>query len=69
MNQTNYLNFENKFRGSSDAIKDQLTLYDPLIDIVINHNSTPTFVDVGCGRGEWLEKRKNDDAISYIICV
>ena len=51
-----YLNFENTFRGNSQSIKNILSSYDKLVDIIIDNNFKHTFVDIGSGRGEWLEK-------------
>ncbi|MFA9273523.1 MAG: class I SAM-dependent methyltransferase [Candidatus Aquirickettsiella gammari] len=49
-----FLDFEETFRGDRAEIKERLRVYLPYI------TSTPvlqsgTWVDVGCGRGEWLE--------------
>ena len=51
-----YLNFENNFRGNAESIKNILSSYDKLVELIINDKSKHTFVDIGCGRGEWLEK-------------
>jgi O-antigen chain-terminating methyltransferase len=50
-----YLAFENQFRGSRDEIKQRLRFYVPLLaeaKIATGHTSA---LDIGCGRGEWLE--------------
>ncbi len=50
-----YLEFENRFRGSRDLIKDRLRVYlRTLQHHGIGTRDMPLF-DVGCGRGEWLE--------------
>lgn len=57
-----YLKFENQFRGKRDEIKRKLSKYIPIIenvDIHNNHDHT-NVVDVGCGRGEWLELLKEN---------
>ncbi|WP_413678752.1 class I SAM-dependent methyltransferase [Prochlorococcus sp. MIT 0916] len=56
MDSDYYLEFENKFRGDRKVILEGLTKYDPLIDIIIEKIDHPRFLDIGCGRGEWLEK-------------
>ena len=58
--QTNfYLDFENKFRGKRETIKEQFSSYDKLVEKVVENNSFNRFVDIGCGRGEWVEKWKD----------
>jgi SAM-dependent methyltransferase len=44
-----YVGFEDRFRGSRDAIREQLESYLPLFE----HRSP--VLDVGCGRGEFLD--------------
>ena len=53
-----YFEFENKFRGDQDAISKALGIYDSLIHQTLNHVSNPKILDIGCGRGEFLEKWK-----------
>jgi len=58
--QTNfYFDFENKFRGNREAIMKQFSSYDKLVEKVVENNSFNRFVDIGCGRGEWVEKWKD----------
>lgn len=54
-----YVAFENRFRGSREAIKHRLAVYLP---IVVGHfnPSDIRVLDVGCGRGEWLEILKEN---------
>ncbi len=51
-----YYEFEKKYRGSEELIKKRLEFYLPLFK-VYKENSTekPRFLDLGCGRGEFLE--------------
>ena len=51
-----YLEFENKFRGDTQSILSQFSKYDPLIDSIISYFENPVFIDIGSGRGEWLQK-------------
>jgi SAM-dependent methyltransferase len=47
--------FDEQFRGTRSAIKEQLRVYlPPLKEAKIGMGETP-IVDLGCGRGEWLE--------------
>ncbi len=56
---SNYLQFEDKFRGDREKILETLSIYEPLIEIVIQDINSPKLIDVGCGRGEWLQKWKD----------
>ncbi|OWW21690.1 class I SAM-dependent methyltransferase [Noviherbaspirillum denitrificans] len=51
---TFYTEFERHFRGSRDAIRDRLKVYLPYLAHFKGENAA-RIVDVGCGRGEWLE--------------
>jgi SAM-dependent methyltransferase len=56
-----YVAFEDRFRGSREAIRDSLKVYLPYLQ---KHNRKSTnllpLLDVACGRGEWLELLKED---------
>ena len=56
MRSNSYLDFENKFRGDTKSILSQFSKYDPLINLIIKDIDNPTFIDIGSGRGEWLQK-------------
>ena len=58
MENNYYLEFENKFRGDRNTIIDRLSMYDPLVEIIVKNNPSPKLIDIGCGRGEWIEKWK-----------
>jgi len=50
-----YAALEDEFRGSRQEIKERLSVYVPkLMEAGIGGESMP-ILDVGCGRGEWLE--------------
>lgn len=57
--EIDYVAFENAFRGSEDLIKQRQSLY---VEYFLNCKSV---LDVGCGRGEFLEllAEKNIDAV------
>ena len=56
MDSDYYLDFENKFRGDRKEILNIFSSYEPLIETVIEGKSSPILIDVGCGRGEWLQR-------------
>ncbi len=47
-----YAAFEDQFRGPYEEIKDRLRVYLPIFE---RAKVTTDILDVGCGRGEWLE--------------
>lgn len=56
MNQTSfYRAFEDRYRGSRDTIKDRLRAYARFTDPLRALGPAPVALDLGCGRGEWLE--------------
>ena len=50
-----YLHFENEFRGTKENIKENVKVYLPYLETLPFKKDTITILDVGCGRGEWLE--------------
>ena len=50
-----YRAFEDKFRGSREVIKARLKVYLPFIKPLKDIYPDASAVDLGCGRGEWLE--------------
>lgn len=54
---TFYKAFEDRFRGTRAEIKERLRAYLPYVESIANkrEQDRKLFVDVGCGRGEWLE--------------
>ena len=54
-----YLDFENKFRGDTQSILYQFSKYDFLIDLIIKGIEKPKLIDIGSGRGEWIQKWSN----------
>ena len=50
-----YKAFEDKFRGSEDEIKTRLSVYSPILMRVRSLVRPPQALDLGCGRGEWLD--------------
>ncbi|MGB8452462.1 MAG: class I SAM-dependent methyltransferase [Anaerocolumna sp.] len=56
-----YLDFEDAFRGTIDEITRRLSYY--FSDFILNgvsKDSPKLIIDIGCGRGEWLELLKSN---------
>jgi len=60
--QTNdfYRAFEDRFRGSREGIKKRLEIYLPFLLPLKNIYPEGNSIDIGCGRGEWLELLKEN---------
>jgi len=54
-----YIAFEDKFRGSRADIKQRLEYYLPLVKENLKDKNS-LVVDLGCGRGEWIELLKEN---------
>ncbi|MYM75043.1 methyltransferase domain-containing protein, partial [Duganella sp. FT134W] len=54
---TFYRAFEDRYRGDRDVIKQRLRAYTPFLDglSTLSAGAAPRALDLGCGRGEWLE--------------
>jgi SAM-dependent methyltransferase len=50
-----YAAFEDRFRGSREDIKNRQKIYLPYIEQAGAGTATAPVLDLGCGRGEWLE--------------
>ncbi len=51
-----YKAFEDRYRGSRDLVKSRLQVYVPFLEFLEQYvHSGASAVDLGCGRGEWLE--------------
>ncbi|NIG62575.1 MAG: class I SAM-dependent methyltransferase [Serratia symbiotica] len=55
MKDSFYSYFENKHRGSRESIKERLNIYMPFINPLKDIYLGETILDLGSGRGEWLE--------------
>jgi len=55
MNNSFYRAFEDRFRGSRELIKERLIVYLPFAVALEEIYPDSKMVDIGCGRGEWLE--------------
>ena len=54
-----YRTFEDRYRGSRDLVKSRLQVYVPFLES-LERQARPDAraIDLGCGRGEWLETLK-----------
>jgi O-antigen chain-terminating methyltransferase len=50
-----YRAFEDRHRGSRELIKSRLNVYKKFIEPLLVIEKNPSAIDLGCGRGEWLE--------------
>ena len=59
-----YVDFENKFRGTKEEVKKRVKVYLPYVQDALKTTDNASVLDVGCGRGEWLELLKENDIIA-----
>jgi SAM-dependent methyltransferase len=50
-----YRAFEDRYRGSRELIRSRLEIYAPFLEPLLSQHAQPAAIDIGCGRGEWLE--------------
>lgn len=50
-----YRAFEDRHRGSRELIKDRQRVYLPFVQPLVEEYPGARAIDLGCGRGEWLE--------------
>jgi O-antigen chain-terminating methyltransferase len=55
MNDSFYRAFEDRHRGPRELIKERLGAYQPFLAPLRVLAQAPAALDLGCGRGEWLE--------------
>jgi SAM-dependent methyltransferase len=55
-----YFAFEQRFRGSREEIRKRLAYYLPLLRESVVCKEGATVLDIGCGRGEWLELLRDE---------
>jgi SAM-dependent methyltransferase len=59
-----YASFEDQFRGTRADIRQRQTIYIPLVRQAQAGSSDSPVVDLGCGRGEWLELLRDEGLIA-----
>ncbi len=55
-----YVSFEDQFRGTREDIKERFKVYLPLVREAEAGTEKRPILDLGCGRGEWLEVLKEE---------
>ena len=58
MSDSFYRAFEERHRGPRELILSRLAVYRPFVSPLKTVNPAPSAIDLGCGRGEWLELLK-----------
>ena len=65
-----YRDFENYFRGSRELIKERLSIYIPYLALLKeNLEHCGPALDIGCGRGEWLEILNSQSFVSHGVDI
>lgn len=60
-----YFRLEENFRGSREQVKEWQKIYLPYINKYCVGTSDSPILDLGCGRGEWLELLKQNDKVAF----
>ena len=55
-----YKSFEDNFRGTKQEIKNRLKIYLPFLENISLNKEDISILDIGSGRGEWLELLKEN---------
>lgn len=59
-----YVSFEDCFRGTREDIKQRMEIYLPIVAGAKAGDENAPILDIGCGRGEWLELLKGAGLIA-----
>ncbi len=60
-----YFEFEKKYRGSRELIKERLRVYIPFVQKCKTIHTDCKVFDIGCGRGEWLELLSENEILAH----
>lgn len=63
LDDSTYVDFEHRFRGTRDEIRDRQK--DALPFVVEFTGATAPMLDLGCGRGEWLDLMREMNVAAY----
>lgn len=61
-----YHDFEERFRGSPEVIRERLKVYLPYLQPHLPDWAGASFIDLGSGRGEWLDILRYYGAANYV---
>jgi len=64
-----YVSFEDQFRGTRQEIKEKLKVYLPYLQKVNAGMEEAPVLDLGCGRGEWLELCQENNLVAIGIDI
>jgi len=64
-----YVAFEDEFRGSRHEIRERLKVYLPLVKKAQAGTHDRLLIDIGCGRGEWLELLEKERLVAKGIDI
>lgn len=67
MSDSFYREFEDRHRGSRDLVKSRLAVYLPFVTPFLSQGRRARALDLGCGRGEWLELLTENGLDAYGI--
>lgn len=59
-----YVSFEDQFRGTRDDIKQRASYYLPIVAEAGAGSQAAPVLDLGCGRGEWLEVLQDNGLVA-----
>jgi SAM-dependent methyltransferase len=59
-----YVTFEDQFRGTREDIKRRAEVYLPIVKAAGAGTAESPILDIGCGRGEWLELLKENGLVA-----
>ena len=54
-----HISFENKFRDTREQIINSFCNYEGSLNYCFKNYANLNVLDIGCGRGEWLQKLKS----------
>ena len=54
MDEKFYLRFEDLHRGDTKRLLDKFQVYEPVISLICHETDDAKFLDLGCGKGEFL---------------
>jgi len=64
-----YVSFEDQFRGTRQEIKEKLKVYLPYLQKANAGMEETPVLDLGCGRGEWLELCQENNLVAIGIDI